>query len=132
MNIQTPKPSDYAPAPKADPFRLANATIKAVDQIGVAASEEIEKTADEIMRGATEIAERLRELAHAIREHSKIANSHVTDFCDKATSALEGVRVLQDKLLDDDKRIEAEVKENVSPLPTLIRKGTATPDEPGS
>jgi hypothetical protein len=36
------------------------------------------------------------------------------------------------QILDDDKRIEAEVKEDVSPLPTLIRKGTATPDELGS
>src|ERR1700682_85641 len=85
MNMQ--RPSDYASA-KTDPLRLASATIKAVDQIGIATSDEIEKTADEIMRGATEIAGRLRELANAIREHSRIANEHVAGFCDKATSVL--------------------------------------------
>jgi hypothetical protein len=35
---------------KADPIRLARATIQAVDRIGAATYEEIEKTADEIMR----------------------------------------------------------------------------------
>jgi hypothetical protein len=49
MNIQAPSPSAYAPA-KADPIRLASATIQAVDRIGAATYEEIEKTADEIMR----------------------------------------------------------------------------------
>ena len=64
MSVQ-PQPrhlSAYAPKP-----RLAGSTIQAVDQLGVAASDEIEKTADEIMRGATKIAERLRELAKIIR-----------------------------------------------------------------
>src|ERR1700724_3339142 len=97
MNIQRPNPSAYAPT-KADPIRLASATIQAVDRIGAATSEEIERTADEIMRGATEIAEKLRELAGDIREHSKIANEHVTGFCNEATSVLEGVRDLQMKL----------------------------------
>jgi len=90
MNIQAPEPSAYAPV-KVDPIRLASATIQAVDRLGAATSEEIEKTADEIMRGATEIAEKLRALASAIREHSKIANEHVSGFCSKATSVLEGV-----------------------------------------
>jgi hypothetical protein len=131
MNIQTTRPSDYVPA-KADPLRLASATIKAVDQIGIATSDEIEKTADEIIRGATEIAQRLRELANAIREHSRIANEHVAGFCDKASSVFEGVRALQDKLLNDEERIKAETNEDVSPLPVLIRKGPAQPDELGS
>src|ERR1700731_3948472 len=97
MNVQTPNPSAYAPT-KGDPIRLASATVQALDRIGAATSEEIEKTADKIMRGATEIAEKLRALASAIREHSKIANEHVSDFCNKATSVLEGVRDLQQKL----------------------------------
>ena len=116
MNIQTPNPSAYAPA-KVDTIRLASATIQAVDRIGVATSEEIEKTADEIMRGATEIAEKLRELAGAIREHSKIANDHVSEFCSKATCVLEGVRDLKMKLEG-----EAEAVQDTSPLPSLIRK----------
>jgi hypothetical protein len=97
MSIQTTHPSAYTPT-QADPLRLASATIQAVDRIGEATSEEIEKTADEITRGAAEIAEKLQELARAIREHSKIANEHVATFCEKATSVLEGVRDLQVKL----------------------------------
>jgi hypothetical protein len=121
MNIQTPNPSAYAPA-KVDPIRLASATIQAVDRIGAATSEEIEKTADEIMRGASEIAEKLRALAIAIREHSKIANEHVSGFCNKATSVLEGVRDLQMKL---EVNGENEAAEDTSPLPSLVRKGPA-------
>jgi hypothetical protein len=125
MNIQTPNPQTYAPA-KADPVRLASATINAVDRIGAATSEEIDKTADEIVRGATEIAEKLRALSSAIREHSKIAHEHVSEFCSKATSVLEGVRDLQLKLEvngEDAERNEAAL--DSSPLPSLIRKGPA-------
>jgi hypothetical protein len=130
MNIQTPNPSAYVPA-KADPVRLASATIQAVDRIGAATSEEIEKTADEIMRGATEIAEKLRALASAIREHSKVANEHVTGFCNKATSVLEGVRDLQQKLQVNQRDSETrETTDDASPLPSLIRKGPAKFDEP--
>jgi hypothetical protein len=125
MNIQEQNPSAYAPA-KVDTIRLASATIQAVDRIGAAASEEIEKTADEIMRGATEIAEKLRELAGAIREHSKIANEHVAGFCSKATSVLEGVRDLQIKLeVSGSDAEENDTAEDTSPLPSLVRKGPA-------
>jgi hypothetical protein len=123
MNIQAPNPSAYAPA-KADPVRLASATIQAVDRIGAATSEEIEKTADEIMRGATEIAEKLRALAMAIREHSKIANEHVSGFCHKATSVLEGVRDLQMKLeVNGTGPEEIHEAEDTAPLPSLVRRG---------
>ena len=122
MNIQTPYPSTA----KVDPIRLASATIQAVDRIGAATSEEIEKTADDIMRGATEIAKKLRALASAIREHSKIANEHVSGFCNKATSVLEGVRDLQLKLeVNGSQAEEKEVVEDTSPLPSLVRKGPA-------
>jgi hypothetical protein len=125
MNIQTPNSSTYAPV-KADPIRLASATIQAVDRIGAATSEEIEKTADEIMRGATEIAEKLRALATAIREHSRIANEHVSGFCSKATSVLEGVRDLQLKLeVNGSGAEEDDTAEDTAPLPSLIRKGPA-------
>jgi hypothetical protein len=125
VNIQTPNPSAYAPA-KVDPMRLASATIQAVDRLGAATSEEIEKTADEIMRGATEIAEKLRALAGAIREHSKVANEHVSGFCSRATSVLEGVRDLQLKLeVNGSDAEEKEAVEDTSPLPSLIRKGPA-------
>jgi hypothetical protein len=129
MNVQTPHPSAYAPI-KADPVRLASATIEAVDKIGAAASEEIERTADEVMRGATEIAEKLRALASAISEHSKIANEHVTGFCNKATSVLEGVRVLQQTLEVNERESEAsETDDHASSLPSLIRKGPAKFDD---
>jgi hypothetical protein len=130
MNMQTPSPSAYAPA-KSDPIRLASATIQAVDRIGAATSEEIENTADEIMRGATEIAEKLRTLAGAIREHSKIANEHVADFCDKATAVLEGVRDLQIKLDDNQPAAAAnEVEADAPPVPSLIRRGPAKFEDP--
>jgi hypothetical protein len=123
MNIQTPNPSVYAQA-KVDPIRLASATIQAVDRIGAAASEEIENTADEIMRGATEIAEKLRALATAIREHSKIANEHVSGFCNKATSVLEGVRDLHMKLeVNGSDAEENERAGNTAPLPSVVREG---------
>jgi hypothetical protein len=127
MNIPTPNASAY-PQAKADPIRLASATIQAVDRIGAATSEEIEKTADEIMRGATEIAEKLRALAGAIREHSKIANDHVSGFCSKATSVLEGVRDLQLKL--EVNQSEGKMADDdTSPLPALVRKGPAQFDD---
>jgi hypothetical protein len=129
MNIQAPNPSAYAPV-KADPIRLASATIQAVDRIGAATSEEIERTADEIMRGATEIAEKLRALATAIREHSRIANEHVSGFCNKATSVLEGVRELHLKLEVNESEVnEDNAAQDTSPLPSLIRKGPADFDD---
>jgi hypothetical protein len=130
MNIQTPSPSAYAPD-KVDTIRLASATIQAVDRIGAATSEEIEKTADEVMRGATEIAKKLRELAGAIREHSKIANGHVSGFCSKATAVLEGVRDLQMKLeVNGSDAEESDPAGDTSPLPSLVRKGPAEFEDP--
>lgn len=82
-------------SPRIDPLRLASATIQAVDRIGEAAAEEINEAADEIVRGADEIAGKLRELAEAIRGHSKVAHEHISTFCDKATSMLDGIRTLQ-------------------------------------
>jgi hypothetical protein len=124
MNIQTQNPSAYAPT-KSDPVRLASATIQAVDRIGEATSEEIERTADEVMRGATEISEKLRALASAIREHSKIANEHVSGFCEKATTVFEGVRDLQLKLDRNKVSIAEEQVQDLPPLPSLVRKGPA-------
>jgi methyl-accepting chemotaxis protein len=129
MNIQTPHASAYAP-PKTDPLRLASATIQAVDRLGAATSEEIEKTADEIMRGANEIAEKLRELAGAIREHSKIANEHVSGFCNKATSVFETVRDLQSKLELNESGAEIEAPEDqVLPVPVFLKNGPARLDD---
>jgi hypothetical protein len=47
------------------------------------------------VRGADEIAEKPRELAEAIKAHSKVAHEHISTFCDKATSMLDGIRNLQ-------------------------------------
>jgi hypothetical protein len=123
MNIQTGHPSAHGPA-KSDPIRLASAIIQAVDRIGAATSEEVEKTADEIMRGATEIAEMLRSLASAIREHSKIANEHVSDFCDKATSVFEGVRDLHQELENNQNAAGIdESKDEILPVPVFLKNG---------
>ncbi|HEY6254423.1 MAG TPA: hypothetical protein VIY51_01390 [Xanthobacteraceae bacterium] len=104
--------------------------MNAVDRIGEATSEEIEKTADEIMRGATEIAEKLHALASAIRQHSKIANEHVRGFCDTATSVFECVRDLQQKLeVSENEPRTKEAADDASPLPALIRKGPAELDD---
>jgi hypothetical protein len=129
MNIQTPQSSAYAPT-KTDPIRLANATIQAVDRIGEATSEEIERTADEILRGATEIAEKLRDLANAIRAHSKIANEHVAGFCDKATSVFDGIRDLKQKLEGPGVQPDIEeTQDDILPMPVFLKNGPAKFDD---
>jgi hypothetical protein len=121
VNIQTPRPSA-----SANPLKLATITIGAVDRIGLAACVEIEKTADDIISGANEVADNLRQLATAIHEHSEAASMHVTDFCNKATTVIEGVRDLQDKLLADQREGESEeTEDDKSPLPKMIRSGPA-------
>jgi hypothetical protein len=123
------RPSADAPI-NSNPLRLASATIQAVDQLGDAASNEIEKTADEIVRGATEIADRLRELANAVRQHTEIASGHVESFCSKATSVFEGVIELQEKLLVNGHRVEAEeTDDGTLSLPQFMKKGPANPDD---
>jgi uncharacterized coiled-coil DUF342 family protein len=130
MNIQTKQASAYAPT-KADPLRLASATIQAVDRIGETTSEEIERTASEITKGAAEIAEKLQELANAIREHSKIANEHVTRFCEKATSVFDGIRHLQQTLEVNDRKAESEtVVEEILPMPVFLKGGPAHFNDP--
>jgi hypothetical protein len=130
IQAQSPRASDYAPM-NLNPLRLASATIKAVDQLGAATADEIEKTADEIMRGATEIATKLRELADAIRQHTQIASGQVESFCAKATSVFESVVELQEKLRANGHAPQAEqVKEaDEEPLPEFIRMGPADPSE---
>jgi hypothetical protein len=129
MNIQISRPSPYTPA-NANPLRLATATIDAVDRIGMEACGEIEKTADDIICGANEVADNLRKLATAIREHSKVASVQVTDFCNKATAVIEGVRDLQDRLLAGQQEVEAEgTEDDRLPLPKVIRRGPANGDD---
>lgn len=122
MSQQTPtlRSSDYAPK-QSNSLRLAGATIHAVDQIGLATSREIEMTADEIVRGATEVADRLRILADTIREQTRIASEQVAGFCDKATSVLEGLHDMQDKLLMNGHEPETEgAKNGTLALPTFM------------
>jgi hypothetical protein len=98
---QTPRQS---PA-DTNPLRLANTTIKAVDRIGLVASDQIGQTADEVVRGANEVADNLRTLASAIRGHSKIAGEHVAEFCNKATSVIESMRDLQARVISGEHEI---------------------------
>ena len=129
MNIQTTQPSAYAPT-KADPLRLASATIQAVDRIGEATSEEIEKTANEITRAAAEIAEKLQELANAIRAHSKVANEHVAQFCQKATSVFDGIRDLQLKLeVEPSAEEPGETQDEMLAMPAFLKNGPAGFDD---
>jgi len=134
MNIQTQPPRAAGSAPTTlNPLRLASATIKAVDQLGVTTADEIEKTADEIMRGATEIATKLRELADAIREHTEIASGQVESFCTKATSVFESIVELQEKLRVNGHAPQPEqakeAGEEPLPLPVFIRMGPTDPSE---
>jgi hypothetical protein len=122
---QISSPSDYAPK-QSNPVRLAGATIHAVDQIGLVASNEIEVTADEIVRGATEVADTLRILADAIREETKIASEQVAEFCNKATSLLEGLHDMRDRLLMNGHEPEAdEAEDGILSVPVFMRKGPA-------
>ena len=124
---QPPRPSPYAPM-SSNPLRLANVTIQAVDQLGNATSEEIERTADEIMRGAAEIADKLRELADAIKQHAQIASEQVAGFCGKATSVFESVIELRENLLADGPELGAEkTHEETLTLPKFIANGPAEP-----
>jgi hypothetical protein len=134
MSIQAQSPRAPGSAPMTvNPLRLANATVKAVDQLGVATADEIEKTADEILRGATEIATKLRELADAIRQHTEIASGQVESFCAKATSVFEGIVELQEKLRINGHQPQAEqvkeADEEPLPLPAFIKMGPADPSE---
>jgi len=124
-HTQPPRPSPYAPI-NSNPLRLANATIQAVDQLGLAASDEIEKTADEIMRGAAEVADKLRELADAIRQHAQIASEQVAGFCGRATSVFESVIELRESLLVNQQEVEPEKTDDEPlPLPKFIANGPA-------
>ena len=117
----------YAPK-QSNPIKLAGATVQAVDQLGLATSNQIEMTADEIMRSATEVSDKLRELADTIREQTRVASAQVAGFCDKATSVLEGVKELQDKLLVDVRRPEmTENEDDTSPVPAFMLKGPSEP-----
>jgi hypothetical protein len=113
----------------AGPLRLASAAIKAVDQIGLVARDQIGQTADEVVRGADEVAYNLRMLASTIREHSKIASEHVAEFCNKATSVMEDVRDLQVRMITGEPEIvrdEIELKESEGtepPLPEATKTG---------
>jgi hypothetical protein len=136
MSIQTQSPRAAGTAPTSlNPLRLASATVRAVDQLGLATADEIEKTADEIMRGATETASKLRELAEAIRQHTEIAAGQVESFCTKATSVFESVVALQEKLRVNGHEPKAEPaedaqeEEDVVPLPAFIQMGPADPSE---
>jgi len=114
MNIHTPR---------ADPHKLASATIQAVDRIGEAAAEEINEAAGELIRGANEIAAKLRELAEAIRGHSKIAHEQVADFCDRATSVLDGIRDLPGRLGKTE--YDPDIRKIQDDIPTFLKEGPA-------
>jgi hypothetical protein len=124
---QTPRQRTRA----ANPPRIATTTIKAIDQIGLVACDQIGQAADEVVRGADEVAYNLGTLASAIREHSKIASEHVVEFCNKATSVLEGVRDLQVRVIAGEHEIvrdEIELKETEGtepPLPEATKTGPA-------
>jgi hypothetical protein len=124
---QTPRQSRA----DADRVRLATTTIKAVDQIGLVARDQIGQIADGVVRGADEVAYNLRMLASAIREYSKIASEHVAEFCNKATSVIEDVRDLQARMTAGEPEIvrdEIELKESEStepPLPEATKTGPA-------
>jgi hypothetical protein len=95
-------PIPEAPMPRTprtrDPIKLAGVTIEAVDQIGESCAAEIETAAQAVTDAADKVAGNLRDLAAAVREHTKIAGEHVGQFCGKATTVIEGLRALQQRL----------------------------------
>lgn len=68
--------SDNSPT-NSTPTRLASATIQAMDQLGGAAADEIEGTAEQVMSGASGVATKLHELATVISHHSEIDNEQL-------------------------------------------------------
>jgi hypothetical protein len=123
--IEARRLSAYSPT-DSTPIRLASATIQAVDQLGAAAADEIERTADQVMCSAAEVATKLRELAGAIHHHSEIANEHVAKFCSKATSIFESAVELQQRLRAKGYAATAEVAHDESlEVPGFMRKGPA-------
>jgi hypothetical protein len=92
--------------PVHDPIKLAGIMVPAVDRIGEAAAAEIEDAAQALLQSASSIAVNLRELANAVREHSRIAGERIGHFCGQATTVIEGVRALQERL--DSKRGNSE------------------------
>jgi hypothetical protein len=118
-------------SPEADPLRLAGVTIRAVDQIGAVAAEEIERAADELGRRSNEIINDVRKLADSIRSHTKATRDRVSDFCDKATSIVEGVRELQEKLRPGEPGSQQEQTAEIElPLPKAARQGLGNGHDP--
>lgn len=108
---------------QADPLRLAGVTVRAVDQIGKAASDEIQRAADELGRSANETIDEIRKLADSIRSYTKATSDRVFDFCDKTTSIVEGVRELHDKLRAGERPLQKEgIAENELSLAKVARK----------
>jgi hypothetical protein len=125
MSIAASRASDYAPM-NLNPLRLADVTIKAVDQLGVVIADEIEKTAGDIMRGANEIASKLHEWANVIRQRTEIANQQVESFCARATSMFGAVVELREQLgLNDHESEVDEAEDQLLPMPEFLRKGPA-------
>lgn len=89
-----------------DPIQMAELTVRAVDQIGAAASAEIDKAAEELISESQKVAEKLHDLAAAIREHSRIAGEHVAAYCAHSTNVLETVRKLQEGLKAENPKLE--------------------------
>jgi hypothetical protein len=79
---------------------------------------------------ANEVANDLRKLATAIREHGKVASVHVSDFCNKATIVMEGIRDLQDRFLAGRRDAGAEETED-DKLSTGIGRGPADSNDHG-
>jgi hypothetical protein len=130
MNVHSSGSGAYSSA-QHDPLRLVNATIQAVDKIGLTTAEEIERTAEQVLSGANEVADELRRLSVAIREHSKVAGDHVTAFCNKATTVLDVIRDLQDKVLANGHAEERSEPGN-APLPKALPKELARRREAAS
>jgi chromosome segregation ATPase len=131
---QSGRPMEYAPN-KSDPPRLANVTIRAVDQLGAITAGEIEKTAEQVTAGAAEIADKLRELADAVRQHTEIVGKQVESFCAKATSVFEDIAEIKEKLGANRHKPEAENAEGENlPVPEFLtrRPDEISEDDPGT
>jgi hypothetical protein len=121
--MSSPSTRTYAPPPQTDPMRLASVTLKAVDQIGAGAGDEIDRAAAQIEAGAKEIADLLRELSAAVRDHCAIAAERVSAFCERSNEVLGTIRGLKDRISAQVEPADAKTNGHGDPVPSFLRNG---------
>lgn len=82
-------------------IKIAEVTLKAVDQIGEAAAKEIEALAANILQDAEDLASQLTDLAGTMRQHTITAAGMVADFVKRSATTTSLIRDLEERLRTD-------------------------------